>query len=147
MYSRTTGWVKGREHAQCCWCLVVIKALHAQGASLPCGPSKFTITGRAYAISPSQCHLEPFIKHFMGPMSVHPEPRLILRNGGENLFLSCGVEIQHENREICLVARFTERFSNVLHNTEDHHYDKATALLQIGERRLAVVHGVHYISD
>lgn len=34
--------------------VLVIKALHRQGAPLPCGPSKFTITDRAYAISPSQ---------------------------------------------------------------------------------------------
>lgn len=133
MYSCGTGWAKGREHAQCCWCLVVIKALHAQGASLPCGPSKFTITGRAYAISPSQSHLKPFIKHLMGQTSVHPETGLILRNGGENLFFSCGARIPHENREVCLVAHFTDRFSNVLHDKEDHRYDKGTTLLQIGE--------------
>lgn len=83
IYSWGIGWVKGREHAQCCWCLVVIKALHRQGASLPCGPSKFTITGVAYAISPSRSHLDPFIKHFMGQMSGHPGFSLILTNGKE----------------------------------------------------------------
>lgn len=71
--------MKGREQAQCCWCLAMIKALHRQGAALPCGPSKFTITGHAYTINPSLSQLEPFIS-IHGTNVCAPRLRLSLMN-------------------------------------------------------------------
>lgn len=108
MYSAGIGWVKGSEHAQCWWCLMVIKALHRQGALLPCRPSKFAITGFTYAISWSQSNLGPFVKHFMEQTSVHPESRLILVTGREKFLFSCGV---YTRKEIFVLCSFSLRGS------------------------------------